>query len=132
MAALALALLTVLGWTALTATTAKAEDQDVMVLSSWTPVLDGGAVTGGSQTITITNVGSETLGTFALDTRMRPCDCAVTGRTITSGTVLRGVWAVTNLAAGETAEMSARYGVLQGGWLSLPSDTPNTAALLPL
>lgn len=132
MVAVVAAVLSVLGWTVLTASVADAADQNVMVLSSWTPVLDAGAIAGGSQTVTITNVGTKTVSATAADTGPRPCDCAITGLTLSMGTLLRGAWSVTNLDAGETATMSVRYRAHESDLRNSPLRIPSTEGRFPL
>lgn len=132
MVTVAAMLLAVLGWTPLSASTATAADQDVMVLSSWAPVLDAGAIAGGSQTVTVTNVGAEAVSATTFDTARRPCECAVTGLTLSRGTLLRGTWSVRNLVPGETATMSVLYRAHHSDLRSSPSDIPSTAGRFPL
>jgi len=126
MAIVATALVSVLGWTVAAATDADAADQDVMVLSSWTPAIDAGTIAGGAQTVTITNVGDHTESTVSYGTATRPCNCAVTGLTLSKGTLLRGTWTVTNLKPGETATMSIQYLERQNDLRNSPTGIPST------
>lgn len=120
-------MLAVLGWTVLSPSIAEASEQDVMVLSSWAPALDAGTIAGGSQTVTMTNQGPATILATTFDTGPRPCDCAVTGLTLSRGTLHRGSWAVTNLDVSETVTMKVHYRLRQADWPSSPTDIPSTA-----
>lgn len=132
MAIVAAALVSVLGWTVAGVSVAHAGDQDVMVLSSWTPAIDAGAIAGGAQTVTVTNVSDHIESMITHETDARPCDCAVTGLTLSRGSLLRGTWTVTNLDPGETATMSVHYLARQGDLRNSPTGIPSTEGLFPL
>ena len=132
MAIVVAAVVSVLGWTIAAASAADAGDKDVMVLSSWTPGIDAGTISGGTQAVTITNVGDHMPSTATFGTEPRPCDCAITGLTLSSGTLLRGTWRVTNLNPGETETMTVQYLARRSGQQSSLTGIPSTEGLFPL
>ena len=125
--AAAVTTLAVLGWTVVSPSIAEASEPDVMVLSSWAPAFDAGAIAGGSQTVTMTNLGAVTIPVSTFDTHTRPCGCAITGLTLSRGTLHRGFWVVTNLDAGETATMNVHYHHRRTDGQNSPVDIPSTA-----
>jgi len=80
-----------------------------MQLSSWTPDFSGGTITGGTQTVTLTNATEETLSnvTFSLDPV--PCDCAVESYDASRGSLDGLDWTIDRLEPGTSASLTVQY-----------------------
>jgi len=81
-----------------------------MNLSSWEPTLENGTIVGGTQTVTLTNVTSETINDVAYALEPAPCDCAVTAAIPGDGRVTNDAWTVEALSPGETVTLTLEYG----------------------
>jgi len=80
-----------------------------MNLSSWEPVVENGVIVGGTQTVTITNITSDTMGDVTFSLASAPCDCIVTESTASNGRVEGDTWIVGELVPGETATLTLSY-----------------------
>jgi hypothetical protein len=98
-----------------------------MNLSSWEPTVDNGAIVGGTRTVTLTNVTSETINDVAYELGPAPCDCSVTSTTPSYGSVSGDAWTVDTLGPGETITLTLTYGeppVVAVGAAGIDSPTP--------
>ncbi len=98
-----------------------------MNLSSWEPTVDDGVVVGGTQTITVTNVGAVAIAdvTFPLDEI--PCDCVVAATSPSDGTVDAETWTIGEIAPGATATLTISYETSAGA--AVAPDTRTDAAV---
>ncbi|MFV1998989.1 MAG: hypothetical protein ACC654_01340 [Acidimicrobiia bacterium] len=80
-----------------------------MQLSSWTPEFSGGTVTGGTQTVTLTNISGETVSNTSFSLDPVPCDCAIGSYSASLGSLDRFVWLIDSLEPGETASITVQY-----------------------
>jgi len=80
-----------------------------MNLSSWVPVVENGAIVGGTQTVTIANITSDTMGDVTFSLASTPCDCIVTESNASDGRVEGDAWIVGELVPGETATLTLSY-----------------------
>ncbi|GMQ98432.1 MAG: hypothetical protein BMS9Abin17_0942 [Acidimicrobiia bacterium] len=81
-----------------------------MQLSSWTPEFSEGIMTGGTQTVTLTNVSGETLSNVSFSLDPVPCDCAVESYSASRGSLDVLDWAIDRLEPGATASLTVQYG----------------------
>jgi len=80
-----------------------------MQLSSWTPEFSEGIMTGGTQTVTLTNVSGETLSDVSFSLDPVPCDCAVESYSASLGSLDALDWTIDRLESGTTASLTVQY-----------------------
>ncbi|MCL1597633.1 MAG: hypothetical protein M3094_00505 [Actinomycetia bacterium] len=95
-----------------------------MNLSSWEPVVENGAIVGGTQTVTITNITSNTMGDVTFSLATAPCDCLITESNASNGGVEGDAWVVGQLAPGATATLTLSYSEASLATASTSSDVP--------
>lgn len=91
-----------------TASDVAASGPILSVLSSFTLETDGGAIVGGTRTVTVHNLGDEEAGT-AIDLGPVPCNCVVASVIAFDGVVAGSSWVVGDLPAGAVASLSITY-----------------------
>lgn len=80
-----------------------------MTLSSFEATATDGVIDGGTRSISVTNLGSDTLVAYTVDLGEAPCDCVVDEITGGIGTIEDGVWVLGDLAPGDSAEITFTY-----------------------
>ena len=95
--------------------------EDIVMLSSWTPEIEDGHIVGGSQSVTVANVGAApTLG-FSYSLDPAPCACSITEVIVGEGWLSGRDWAIPSLAPGESASITLEYDLAT-------ASAPDTAA----
>ena len=95
-----------------------------MNLSSWEPVVENGAIVGGTQTVTITNITSEAMGDVTFSLANPPCDCVVTESAASDGRVEPDAWVIGELGPGATATLTLSYGEPSSPAVGVPAGNP--------
>jgi len=80
-----------------------------MQLSSWTPEFSEEIMTGGTQTVTLTNVSGKTLSNVSFSLDPVPCDCAVESYSASRGSLDALEWAIDRLEPGTTESLTVHY-----------------------
>ena len=80
-----------------------------MNLSSWEPTVENGTIVGGTRTVTLTNITSQTIDEVTFSLEPAPCDCSATTATPSDGNVADGTWTIDDLDPGETVTLTLSY-----------------------
>ena len=80
-----------------------------MTLSSWEPTAVDGVITGGTRTVTVTNVLDQPIEGLSVALDPTPCDCDIVSATTNSGTIDGFSWNVGTLRPGETKTLTLGY-----------------------
>lgn len=95
--------------------TAALAGPPTMNLSSWEPVVEDGAIVGGTQTVTVTNITSQTMEDVTFSLVDTPCECNVTQSAASTGQVQDDVWLIGELAPDTTATLTLSYATPPSG-----------------
>ena len=95
--------------TAAASETAAQVPPRTMQLSSWQFEGSNGAVTGGTQTVTIVNTAATTTSRVAFHLELPPCDCTLTSASPSHGGLVGDTWVIGDLAVGDTATIRLAY-----------------------
>lgn len=82
---------------------------NTMQLSSWTPEVSNGTITGGTRTVTVANVTDTPVAVSSISIDPAPCDCAIKSYVASQGTLAGFIWTIDRLEPGATAELTIRY-----------------------
>ena len=80
-----------------------------MTLSSWETTSADGVITGGTRTVTVTNVLDEPIDGLVVPLDPTPCDCDIVSASADAGTIDGFSWNVGTLEPGETKTLTLGY-----------------------
>jgi hypothetical protein len=95
-----------------------------MTLSSWETTSVDGAITGGTRTVTVTNVLDESIEGLVVPLDPTPCECDIVSASADAGAIDGFSWNVGTLLPGETKTLTLGYELTSGTttatWLPPP------------
>jgi hypothetical protein len=80
-----------------------------MTLSSWETTSADGVITGGTRTVTVTNLLDEPIEALAVPLDPTPCECSIVSASTDAGTIDGFNWNVGTLDPGETKTLTLGY-----------------------
>jgi hypothetical protein len=80
-----------------------------MTLSSWETTSVDGVITGGTRTVTVTNILDEPIEGLTVPLDPTPCDCDIVSASTDAGTIDGFSWNVGTLLPGETKTLTLGY-----------------------
>ena len=80
-----------------------------MTLSSWETTSIDGVITGGTRTVTVTNILDEPIDDLTVPLDPTPCDCDIVSASTDAGTIDGFSWNVGTLLPGETRTLTLGY-----------------------
>jgi hypothetical protein len=103
-----------------------------MTLSSWETTSVDGVITGGTRTVTVTNVLDEPIEGLVVPLDPTPCDCNIVSLQTDTGTIDGFSWIVGTLQPGETRTLTLGYELASSRGVAAWLPSPITLGLLLL